>query len=93
MEVKGEYGRASSTVGGGLLNGSPPPFALCQSPFIAACGVAHLYVSTGAVEVRWWSLTGVDGLGHMARSSYVCACYAAIADPFLPDRLPAANLL
>lgn len=29
MEVKGKYGRASSTVGGGLY-GRPPPLALCQ---------------------------------------------------------------
>lgn len=32
MEVKGEYGRASSTVGGRRY-GSPPPLALCQLAF------------------------------------------------------------
>lgn len=30
IDVKGEYGRASSTVGG--RNGRPLPFAVCQSP-------------------------------------------------------------
>jgi len=35
IEVKGEYGRASSTVGGGLRIGRPPPLILCQLPFIA----------------------------------------------------------
>ena len=34
IEVKGEYGRASSTVGG-LRIGRPPPLTLCQLPFIA----------------------------------------------------------
>jgi hypothetical protein len=31
MDVNGEYGSASSTVGG--RKGRPPPLALCQFPF------------------------------------------------------------
>lgn len=44
-EVNGEYGSASSTVGG--RNGKPPPLALCQSPF----GKPDMVKMEGR---RWW---------------------------------------
>ncbi|KAH8640120.1 hypothetical protein IG631_03061 [Alternaria alternata] len=63
MEVKGEYGRASSTVRGGLLYGSPPPLPLCQLPFIALV-VASLCVCR---QAQWRCRRGgLDGSGHMA---------------------------
>jgi len=47
MEVKGEYGMASSTVGGGLY-ARPPALALCHSPLLYPT-MARILVVTGGV--------------------------------------------
>jgi hypothetical protein len=91
MEVKGEYGRASSTVGGGLLNGSPqPPLALCQSPFIALVGIRTC--ECRQAQWRCGGEAGLDGLGHMAVSSCMRAYYAPITGVLLPGGLLVASL-
>jgi hypothetical protein len=51
MDVKGEYGRASSTVGGGRY-ARPPPLALCQLPFMGVDMVRRR--DEAAQAGGWW---------------------------------------
>jgi hypothetical protein len=53
IDVKGEYGRASSTVGGRKDRPLPLPLAVCQSPLGYAAMAAVDCLCAGGGEVGW----------------------------------------